>query len=69
MLGSVLEALAPKAATAPFGPAQLPWSALCFSMRPHEIATIMVDLEFGRQIPRNLDEYRHVWATVHRRPK
>jgi hypothetical protein len=29
----------------------------------------MVDLEFGRQVPRNLDEYRHVWATVHRAPK
>lgn len=69
LLGTVIEPLAARAATAPYGPSQLPWSALRFTMRPHEIATIMLDLEFGRQIPRNLDEYRHVWATVHRAPQ
>jgi len=69
LLGQVLQPLAPRATAPPFGPSELPWSSLHFSMRPHEIATILVDLEFGRQIPRNLDEYRHVWATVHRRPK
>lgn len=46
LLGGVLERLTPRAASAPFGPAQLPWSALRFSLRPHEIATT-VDLEFG----------------------
>jgi len=69
LLGRVQEVLIPRAATPPFGPAQLPWSALRFTLKPHEIATVMVDLEFGRQVPRNLDEYRHVWATVHRTPK
>jgi alpha-mannosidase len=69
LLGRVQEVLIPRAATPPFGPAQLPWSALRFTLKPHEIATVMVDLEFGRQVPRNLDEYRHVWATVHRAPK
>jgi alpha-mannosidase len=69
LLGKVIEPLVPRSATPPFGPAQLPWSALRFAMRPHEIATVMVDLEFGRAVPRNLDEYRHVWATVHRTPQ
>ena len=36
------------------------------SLRPHEIATWYADLELGRKMPRNLDAYRFVWATVHR---
>ncbi len=68
MLGAIVETLTPRDAAPPFGPAGLPWSALRFTLRPHEIATIMVDLEFGRQIPRNLDLQRHLWATTQRRP-
>ena len=51
---------------APFEGYDLPWSAVQLSLRPHEIATVMFDLEAGRWIPRDLDRYRHVWATVHR---
>ena len=36
------------------------------SLRPHEIATLYADLEMGRKMPRNLDAFRFVWATVHR---
>jgi alpha-mannosidase len=43
-------------------------SALNLELRPHEIATIMLDLELGRHVPRNLDDHRRVWATVHRQP-
>jgi hypothetical protein len=35
-------------------------------LRAYEIATLYLDLELGRKRSRNLDEYRHVWATVHR---
>lgn len=37
-----------------------------FSMRPHEIATLYLDLIPGRKQVRNLDARRKVWATVHR---
>ena len=36
------------------------------ALRPHEIATLYADLEMGRKMPRNLDAFRFVWATVHR---
>ena len=42
------------------------YSQLELDMRPHDIATIYVDLEMGRKVSRNLDAYRFVWATVHR---
>ncbi len=67
LLGGVLERLTPRAAPAPFGPAQLPWSALRFSMRPHEIATIQVDLEFGRHQPLDPAKARVAWAAASRR--
>ncbi|MBE2268768.1 MAG: hypothetical protein IAE80_11100 [Anaerolinea sp.] len=35
-------------------------------LKPHEIATLYLDMEWGRKQPRNLDEHRSVWATVHR---
>ena len=35
-------------------------------LRPHEIATLYADIEMGRKMPRNLDAFRFVWATVHR---
>ncbi len=66
MMGEIEELLEPELVAAPFGPDEIPWSRLRFAMKPHEIATVMLDLELGRQIPRNLDEHRHVWATVHR---
>jgi len=42
------------------------WSEVSFSLRPYEIATVYADLVAGRKIPRNLDEHRSVWATIHR---
>lgn len=42
------------------------WSEIYLSLRPYEIATVYADLVYGRKIPRNLDEHRSVWATVHR---
>lgn len=44
----------------------LPASALQVTLRPYEIATIYFDWVPGRKIPRNLDDHRHIWATVHR---
>lgn len=46
----------------------IPWSALRFTMRPREIATIYADLLMGRKEWRDLDAKREVWATVHREP-
>lgn len=51
LCGRVLTPLVPRAAAPPFGPSQLPWSALVVPMRPYEIATVMVELEFGRPAP------------------
>lgn len=42
------------------------WSEIEFSINPYEIVTIYTDPVHGRKIPRNLDEHRSVWATVHR---
>lgn len=42
------------------------WSAVTVEMRPYEIATVYLDLVLGRPVSRNLDDYRSVWATVHR---
>jgi alpha-mannosidase len=42
------------------------WNQLALNLRPYEIATVYLDLELGRKVSRNLDDYRHVWATVHR---
>jgi len=65
LLGETLETLAPTPAAAPAqGPAQ--WSELALELRPHEIATVYLDLVPGRKVPRNLDDYRSIWATVHR---
>ncbi len=67
LMGEVEESLDAHTALAPFDPKELPWSAVRLRMRPHEIATVMLDLELGRHVPRELDEHRHVWATAHRR--
>ncbi|MBI4879885.1 MAG: hypothetical protein HY812_09545 [Planctomycetes bacterium] len=66
LLGEIEEELdtfpvAPRAAFS-----DLPRWAVRLVLAPHEIATVMLDLELGRQIPRNLDDYRSVWANVHR---
>lgn len=50
LLGRVLTPLTARAAAPPFGPSQLPWSGLVVPLRPFEIATVMVDLEFGRPV-------------------
>ena len=42
------------------------WSAVRFSMRPREIATIMADLVMGRKEWRDLDAKRKVWAKIHK---
>jgi len=65
-MGEVIERLDPFPVESPFPGTALAWSGVRLSMRPHEIVTVMLDLEAGRQIPRDLDRYRHVWATVHR---
>ncbi|HVL39019.1 MAG TPA: glycosyl hydrolase-related protein, partial [Fimbriimonadaceae bacterium] len=39
---------------------------IALAMRPHEIATIYLDLVEGRKQVRDLDGRREVWATVHR---
>jgi alpha-mannosidase len=43
-----------------------PYSQARLSLRPCEIVTLYADIEMGRKMPRNLDEFRFVWATVHR---
>ena len=35
-------------------------------LRPHEIATVMLDLKAGHHQPRHLDQHREVWARAHR---
>lgn len=42
------------------------YSQLELSLRPREIVTIYADIEMGHKMPRNLDAFRFVWATVHR---
>jgi alpha-mannosidase len=64
-LGQVVEVLEPSLARAPFGPRPMPWSAVRLKLRPREVATLMFDLELGRQVPRNLDAHRHIWAAAH----
>lgn len=36
------------------------------TLRPREIMSLYADIEMGRKMPRNLDAFRFVWATVHR---
>ncbi len=68
--GAVLEELTVGNATPPaWSPPDLPWSSIHLTLRPREIATVMLDLELGRHQPRHLDQHRHIWATVHRTEK
>jgi alpha-mannosidase len=65
LLGEIVEQLPATSAEAPLaGP--ITWSGLAVALRPHEIATIYLDLELGRKVGRDLDAHRSVWATVHR---
>lgn len=48
---------------APFG---IRAETVTVPMRPHEIATLYLDLVPGRKVARDLDAKREVWATVHR---
>lgn len=45
---------------------QTPYTQAHLSLRPREIVTLYADIEMGRKMPRNLDEFRFVWANVHR---
>jgi alpha-mannosidase len=69
LLGRILEPLHARSTSAPFGPAELPWSALRVPLRPHEIATVRVDLEFGREVPIDLRAQRASWVAARRRPR
>ena len=44
----------------------IPWTEASITLRPYEIATVYLDIVYGRKIPRNLDDHRSVWATIHR---
>jgi len=63
LLGEVVEVLEPFAAPAPFGPAAFPWSAVRLRLAPHEIATVMVDLELGRYVPLEDAGREAAWTT------
>jgi alpha-mannosidase len=65
LLGQAIEPLAPLPAEAPLGGTG-EWSELSVPLRPYDIATLYLDLELGRKRSRDLDAYRHVWATLHR---
>src|SRR5262249_11972132 len=67
LLGQTIEALEVAPAAPPL-PGLAEWSAVSVTLRPYEIATLYLDAELGRKQPRDLDAYRHVWATVHKRP-
>jgi hypothetical protein len=69
LLGRILEPLHARSTSAPFGPAELPWSALRVPLRPYEIATVRVDLEFGREVPIDLRAQRASWVAARRRPR
>ncbi|MCS7065285.1 MAG: glycosyl hydrolase-related protein [Fimbriimonadales bacterium] len=64
LLGEPIESL--QVQEAPPAEGISPWSQIELSLRPYEIATLYLDIVQGRKLPRNLDAYRHVWATVHR---
>jgi alpha-mannosidase len=65
LLGESVEPLAASPAEAPIA-SPVPWTMLDIALRPHEIATIYLDLELGRKVSRDLDAHRSVWATIHR---
>jgi len=65
LMGEVVEELAVETVPAPDGD-EGTWSRLRLHLAPHAIATVMADLVLGRHLPRNLDQHRAVWATVHR---
>jgi len=67
LLGCVLEPLAARPCVPPHGPRQLPWSVVRVPMRPHEIATLQVDLEFGRETPLDMSAQRRWWSAARRR--
>lgn len=68
LLGAVECPLQVEPAAAPaWSPPGLAWSRLRLRLRAREIATVMLDLQAGRHRSRDLDDHRHVWATVHRR--
>lgn len=65
MMGEIEHAIVAQA-IAPAKPGQLPWSELTVACAPYQIVTIYLDLVLARKVPRDLDSYRSVWATIHR---
>lgn len=65
LLGQIIEPLKTAPAEPP-PPGLDEWSAVTAPLRAYEIATLYLDLELGCMRSRNLDKYRHVWATAHR---
>jgi alpha-mannosidase len=61
----MIESLAPDSAPS-LDTSPITWSELAVELRPHEIATLYIDLVLGRKVGRDLDAHRSVWATVHR---
>jgi alpha-mannosidase len=53
-------------ASLPVADGAAPYRTATFTLRSNEIATLYADLVMGRKMPRNLDAFRFVWATVHR---
>jgi hypothetical protein len=62
LLGEIREELTPAPTKAPFGPAELPWSAVRLRLGPHEVATVMLDVELGRQAPLERAIQRRLWV-------
>ncbi len=65
LLGECQARLAPTALADEGGPGPQFWQ-LELPVRPHEIATVYLDLVPGRKQARSLDERRSVWASAHR---
>ena len=61
-LGEVREELVGEPCEAPFGPPEMPWTALRLRLRPHEIATVMLDAELGRELHAPREAQRRLWS-------
>lgn len=62
------EAALPITTAEPHLPGTGEWSAVEVPLRPYEIATLYLDPVAGRKHARDLDAYRHIWATAHKTP-
>ena len=64
--GTIVKAVRADLSGRPAGHTDVMNNKIHLEMRPHEIATIYVDIEEGRKQVRDLDAKREIWATVHR---